>query len=555
MRIRVRNLDGDTVRVELPELCDFRSLLERVSAVLIIPLEELRMSLNKRDEIDGPGNIHLSSFGIRGGDMLYVLPSHDTTKPAAPAADTDRAKLDCSPKSSASSSGTHQTRRDQCAAAAARRLEAAVLASVISAVITDSASPMDVQNTSPTDTCHARSVESSVVSTASDQTINTAEAKDVAPLDVPGIFHRLLEEGEKSRQACSQANWLLLAVHAAMLDTGFRAQPPPDAQLMLDSSMLPKGWKIQRVLTLKYSLADTRTTCNLRVQTIGGNIVIYGAVEGSSKEGVTRLSLNLAAQCSRVEKPGKVSDIFQDRRQLWKDVKDKLALPLLHSICRHGGKEPLASLLSLPSELALQIFMKLPPRHQVERQTPSCPLVVLACTCSRLRFLVAEDQLWKAAYESRFGANANAMVEKPAGRSWKVAFATRWRLEREREQGLQRLQNQFHDHLHIQEDIVPRHPYFQPPGMVGGDYDRFPFFTGRGVVSDGRDWLSGGPRDLRMSHMMGRNEEVGDLPGGGDEEIGGFQGPNLPNILGGRSQVGMLDRRVKARFQRLGGVL
>ena len=557
MKIRVRTSDGDTVRVVLPELCDLRTLRERVATVLNYPLEHLRMSLNKRDELDGPGNLHLSSFGIRGGDILYILQSHDSTKSRASSVghrpvEITSAHVDSTLNTSAStSSGTQQTQRDQCAAAAARRLEAAVLPCASSYVLADSASPLKVQDTNPLDSRTGRILESyAPVSTISD-----AEAIDGAPLDVPGTFHWLLVEGEKSLPAYSQANWLLLAVHAAMLDSGFQVEPPADAQLMLDRSMLPEGWKTQRVLTLQYSLADTKAICSLRVQTIGGNIVIYGAVEGLSKERVTRLSLDLAAQCSSGEKLGKVSDIFTNRRQLWKDVKDKLALPLLHSLCRHAGKEPPASLLSLPSELVLHIFMKLTPRHQVERQTPSCPLAVCACTCSQLRFLAAEDQLWKAKYEDRFSASANAVVEKPASRSWKAAFAARWRMDREREQGLQRLRNQFHDHFHVQEDIVPRHPYFQPPGMVGGDYDRFPFLDGGGFMSDGRAWLGGGPGDLRMPHGMGRLEGVGELPAGGHEGVGGFQRPVVPIFLGGRGQGGMLDRRVKPRFQSPGGLL
>lgn len=163
-----------------------------------------------------------------------------------------------------------------------------------------------------------------------------------------------------------------------------------------------------------------------------------------------------------------IVNMFCDVFELWKQVKDNLSLPLLTCMCEKAGLLPPASLLLLPTELKIKVLEYLPPKS----------LATIGCVCSELKFLAATDELWKVRFKETFGWPESGRA--PGGRGWKSAFAResarRARREEERREAERQLRADVFPSLLMRPP--PMNPHF--PGLLGGDYDRFPTLGGGG---------------------------------------------------------------------------
>lgn len=231
-------------------------------------------------------------------------------------------------------------------------------------------------------------------------------------------------------------------------------------------------------------------------------------------------------------------DMFCNVFELWQQVKDNLSLPLLTCMCEKAGLQPPASLLLLPTELKIKVLENL----------PAAALATICCVCSELKFLAASEELWKTRFKEEFGLpDAN---RAPGGRGWKSAFARelarRRRREEERREAERQLRNEAFPTLLMRPPPIA--PFF--PGVLGGDYDRFP---GLGNVGGFRPRGPGGA--YWSANYPGTGGEPDGLslpsPGAGRRncKIGGLAMPSL-NLLGGLTSNPILDSLPPSMFGR-----
>lgn len=588
MKIRLRHASGNTQRAELPEICDLRALRERVSAVCGIPLSSVHVSLNRREEITGSPGTLLSSLGICPGDLLYLIDSSSVTSNVSDVAgrptEVQRDAAVVIPSlptyslknvARSTQSESVQIRREKCASAAAKRLTGSSDANNI-------LKPEDAgQNSEKTPFMEVGVGGAPSVGTASEhpngnlkkirmmagvkETVvkSTVDDMDSEPSQRPGVVAptaetesvlRVLTGETSSLQTESPADILVVLVHAIMLETGLTLNLPKDSPPQ--SYGLPAGWSsAQGPLTLSYGLAMAGSvSCTLRFQSLGGFLLVYGTRNGRGQLGngdIYRLSLRVTDYCG----PGGCLDgntqqLSRKLRELVVSVKDKLSLPLLTAICQQAGLEPPLSLLLLPKEVKMQVLQRL----------PAPALAACACTCFELRHLSAEDDLWRDMYQKEFG---NFLGSVSADRSWRAIYVAA--LQQVKQQEEERRQAEARSCLWMVPPPMapPFFPYQAPPGIIGGDYDRFPGGIsggmgggiGGGIGGGFGGGIGGGFGGLRGPSFGPDVFFAGEGAGWGHGAMG--EGGDLPansSLLGGLrdprgSSAGLPPRSLQPRFQ------
>jgi len=242
--------------------------------------------------------------------------------------------------------------------------------------------------------------------------------------------------------------------------------------------------------------------------------------------------------------PPNKGDMFSNVFELWQQVKDNLSLPLLTCMCEKAGLQPPASLLRLPTELKIKVLENL----------PAVVLATICCVCSELKFLAASEEIWKTRFKEEFGwPDAN---RAPGGRGWKAAFARelarRRRREEERREAERQLRNEAFPTLLMRPPPIT--PFF--PGVLGGDYDRFPGlgnvggFRPRGPPG-GAYWSANYPGTGGIGEPDGLSLPS---PGAGRRncEIGGLGRDSMPslNLLGGLTSNPIIDSLPPSLFGR-----
>ncbi|KAL9321873.1 hypothetical protein ACSQ67_009926 [Phaseolus vulgaris] len=111
----------------------------------------------------------------------------------------------------------------------------------------------------------------------------------------------------------------------------------------------------------------------------------------------------------------KGSDVFE----MLKMVKDRVALPLLIDLCEKSGLDLPPCFMELVMELKLLIL----------ERVPGVDLAKVACTCSELRFLCNDNELWKKKYLEEFGY-LEEFVRKRKWLVFKDFFALTWEEKR-----------------------------------------------------------------------------------------------------------------------------
>ncbi|XP_073014225.1 F-box protein SKIP22-like [Typha latifolia] len=211
----------------------------------------------------------------------------------------------------------------------------------------------------------------------------------------------------------------VIAIHAAFLDSGFFVVGG-------DGSRLPQGWAPEAsTFSLRYTLdqvdgemfdLDAKVAV-LKFSVMGQYIMVYGYLAGGSSDSyrvcldaLKLVSLGTLNTDSVSDKEDK--EIFE----LWKVMKDGLCLPLQIDIC-------LKNKLPLPP-----CFMRLSDdiKTKILSSLPGVNVVKVGATCSELRQLCSDDNLWKQKFEEEFGSTDRMTI---AGRNWKERFARAWKEE------------------------------------------------------------------------------------------------------------------------------
>ncbi|WCJ19511.1 Serine/threonine-protein kinase Rio1 [Euphorbia peplus] len=101
--------------------------------------------------------------------------------------------------------------------------------------------------------------------------------------------------------------------------------------------------------------------------------------------------------------------------ELWKFVKDGLALPLLIDLCEKTGLELPPCFIRLPAELKFRI-LELLPGEDIGR---------VACVSKEMNYLSSNNELWKEKYMNLFGDRRTRARFLPTT-NWKARFACSW---------------------------------------------------------------------------------------------------------------------------------
>ncbi|XVE49360.1 hypothetical protein DITRI_Ditri01bG0077300 [Diplodiscus trichospermus] len=452
MKLRLRNYHSkETLRIQVPSSCSFLQLQQTVlnSFASLHPSPScLRFSLNAKDLLHSPSpDASLQSLGVAPGDLIYFSLDPNAFSSNYSALNPQTVSLIEEPNQVPESSANQETpvqELPQFQEPMSKEPEVSQEADVIE--------PMDFD----------------------------AFAVDER-FSEPYFLRKVL--GEELGDDGSNHRLLAIAVHAVLVDSGFVGFDPSSG-LQMDRFHLPDEWPSP--VSICYSLPellrdDTNSGSNLtdyvvlKFQTLGHFFQVYGSlVEGGS--GLYKLSLDeyrfaptldlVWANCVKNERTNanKIgsfntypeNEVFE----LWKIVKDGLALPLLIDLSYRTGLSLPACLMRLPTELKLKILELL----------PGVDIARMGCVCSEMRYLSSNSDLWKQKFEEEFGYCPGG-----AG-NFKKMFHSCWESRKKRKlaitrwQGFPRVDRPFY--FPVRRDPNPFNP-FGLPNVIGGDYDAF----------------------------------------------------------------------------------
>ncbi|XP_020570878.1 F-box protein SKIP22-like [Phalaenopsis equestris] len=414
MKLRIRSTaTKETIRVDVPNsssLFDLKSLISsNLSSGTPIPPESIHLSLNQTDEITSSPEEHLQSLGLTSGDLLFY--SLDSSVNSTPETLNSSQASPVIPFSSASTSASEPPTDDG----------------------------MEV---------------GSELESESEPFVHEKTAS------VPCFLRRVMET--EKRKIKGNMGLTVVAIHAVFLESGFVACGGGGG------SSLPEGCaSASHLVSVMYTLPDFISCGNLedvknvilKLSAVGNHVSIYGRLVGAQSD-IYRLSVDstkldplLASAVNELHEKEQ-EDIFQ----LWKTVKDRLSMPLLIDICQKNGLPLPPCFTRLPTDLKIMILEFL----------PGLDLAKAACTCSELRYLASNDELWKRRFLEEF----KLFAAESTGEPWKDKFARSWL---KRKKARMERDNALVPYIRTPRIIpMPWIPGAQRFPMIGGDYDRFP---------------------------------------------------------------------------------
>lgn len=509
LRVRVPG-SSETHRVATPEVCTvgtLRALVTRLLPAGTSPTA-VRLSLNNRDEVaPGADGLTLQSAGICNGDLVHVLgcatASVAVAVAAAPAREVLHSDVDA--------------RRARCLQAAQARAggQSGVLSEPGPAVVP---SPSARHG----DAAPSGGDGDGDVHMAEDATPEAAAAVSALPPPgppaVPAVLRQVVSQVQQAtpHAALAPAAAVALALHAAMLDTGF---------VDVTAAPVPSETTAPHTTRFWYALPHDPAThaAWLRVSAVGGDVIAYGGLVASPDD-VLRVAVPSQRFVAALPPGAPAGSLpLAQLPALWTAAKDGIAAPLLRWAYLHAGLEPpIPSLLSLPQQV----------KHLVLGALPSQALATVACVCRDLRFAASDDTLWRALYDAEFGNGGGGAADGAAGegqeaivraRGWRVAFGAAWRAraQAQRRAAMAADMRRRRPRPHI--FPVPGMP--QPPvpgipggfpGIIGGDYDLYPGGRGAGggAGGGGFGFGFGGGRGMYNLDPTGGRGRLGAPPHG-----------------------------------------
>lgn len=268
---------------------------------------------------------------------------------------------------------------------------------------------------------------------------------------------------QSEEQVQSPKDLLSFLLHCFMLELGFQGQE--------HSRRLPSSWKGPVGHVSRYSLEQNEMKSNiiLTVTTLGHIVKVHG----------THTALKISFSTSKLkpddyitvqdEVQGKCKLITKNLRTLARVFKNEVGVPLLNATRSHLGL-PVSGFQGLPDELSLRILHLLP-LHS---------LISVTAVCKHFNRLGCDSSIWKKLFITHFGRSCSEDAENR--NNWFKRFKTIYMARKERSR--------------LQQQNLPQPPLFPfpdpgyggplnplgppVPGILGGEYDRFP--GGGGVV-------------------------------------------------------------------------
>ncbi|XP_004496864.1 F-box protein SKIP22-like [Cicer arietinum] len=441
MKLRLRSFESkETLKIEVPDPCSFHQLKQTISHAISSSSSSsssLHLSLNRKDEIDASSpEDSLHSIGIATGDLIFYTFNPNTfsreTLPHKPTPQQEphsnhRPIIQDSPENNAGD--TH---------------------SIPIGEKSPALNPADSENVEMVD--------------VSDEAVVVLKNNSE-----PEFVKRVLKEA--LGDDFSDFKLLVFAVHAVILESGF-VRVDQVSGMAISCSHLLDDCSSSSMISLRYTLPEILTNgsshaVNLKIQKLGNFVNVCGSLCDDVGSRVHRVYLDkcrfakplefMMLESSESNASG-VNDGGDEVFELWKIVKDRLALPLLIDLCDKVGLDLPPCFMRLPMELKLLIFEYL----------PGDDLAKVCCTCSELQYLASNDELWKKKFEEEFGQRMDG------GKFFKNLFAHYRATKKKAEQPLP---------VRIRRSGIMRYfqrrrgpiPFGRPP-IWGGEFDLHPGF-------------------------------------------------------------------------------
>ena len=358
LRVRVVGGSGDTIRVEVPEVCTLAQLRSALATKVFegnVEPANVAVTLNRTDDVSTQGSGEgstLRSCGIARGDLVYVF-----VRDAAAATTNHPADTPSHAPTSGAPRDEHERRR--------RCLDAAEQRGNIAAAVN---TPMAASASAPPD---------------APTPMDDAPSAPVVDAYIPDALRSMLE----LRKPTHAIAFVACAVHASLLDSGMDiTHVSPDG--VKRASFKPRG-----------THADVRV--DVRAQDVGGDLLIFAA----SVDGGDPFVFRCAASSHVVPLPLHVHDSdampsfgYVGLRTLWHGVKDALALPASIAARAAAGLPSPPPLLAIPDELKLAVASRLASWRD---------LCSLGSTCKELAYVTNSDALWRPMHDAEFGPDAS----------------------------------------------------------------------------------------------------------------------------------------------------
>ncbi|CAJ1977312.1 unnamed protein product [Sphenostylis stenocarpa] len=436
MKLRLRSLESkETLKINVPNSCSLQELIDTVSQTITSSSSSLHLSLNRKDEIRATSpHDSLHSLGVAAGDLIFYSLNPTAFSPEALPHKSETASRDGP---------------------------------------TIQKSPKTLDGDAPSIPAPQKSpnLDSTEVETV-EMIDGSDEAVVVSTNSEPFFVRRVLKEalGEN----VSNFKLLVLTVHGVILESGF-------VRIDKDSGTAVSGFHLfddshspfSSVISLRYTLADILAngashSVNLKFQTLGQFVNVCGSLYDDNGSRLHNVCLDrckyvkaLELMLANSESKGSVIDgddiVFGNEVfEMWKLVKDRLALPLLIDLCEKAGLDLPPCFMRLPMELKILILERL---HGID-------LANVACTCSELRYLSSSNELWKKKYLEEFRQGRDI-------RGWlfKDLFGVTWQAKK------RWLGVPFGRRGITRNFILPPNPLRLPPAPIrGGEYGMQPVF-------------------------------------------------------------------------------
>lgn len=263
-------------------------------------------------------------------------------------------------------------------------------------------------------------------------------------------------------------------VHLLMLDSGFQPSSSPFPSSLSSSSSdswfaMPADWRRSSQYLLQYSHPQARdATITLKCVPMQSLLLVHASFRSSSEI----LSLKIPVpDFVRLDRPlDSGPGIFQKLDQFIRLFRDSISVRLVSQIYEATGSFSRKSLPGLAPDVKLVIFSYL--------DAPS--LCRVAQVSREFRRLAGDPFLWRQLAISHFHLPRDPINSQ----DWKALFARRYREEQERKRA--RLLPAGGPELPPPHRLIVPPPFYPAPnpgfpGIIGGDYDRFPGGLGGGI--------------------------------------------------------------------------
>ncbi|XP_021676835.2 F-box protein SKIP22-like [Hevea brasiliensis] len=503
MKLRLRSLQTkETVKVEVPNECTLQQLKETLSHALCSSSSSFCFSLNRKEGLSSSSlQDSLQSLGITSGDLIYFSHNPDvfSRSPQMVGSGSGQSlqeegraqhgNLQAQSMNFKESStfgpnltGKQETPDQDLSVKETKFLGAS--ASIEKTLILDL--PVEGQSDAGDEVIEEQ--RSLISNTQMGETLETEELSSEEGMDIdngsldvdfkrisePCFLKRVLRE--ELGDDISDNKLLFIAIHAVFLESGFVGFDSVSGLRVDLFHLLEEQSSMSFTTSVSYTLPellldDTVTeSVILRFQTLGHFVNVYGSL--AKNQCLYRSCLNksrfvpsigcLLVNCDKGDRMNEndgSSRYYPENEvfELWKIVKDQLALPLLIDLCEKTGLGLPPCLVRLPADLKLRILESL----------PGVDIARMACVSKEMRYMSSNNDLWKKKFTEEFGTGAGSQGKT----NWKARFASSWELKKKRKR--QHLFRRIPLPFYIVSEPGPD-PFHGPLPMVGGDYDRLP---------------------------------------------------------------------------------